>query len=105
MKRVIDTTEVLGTVDMPEGKFEVCAAAEANFDEEGNRLVVRLSATLRSTDLLGKEKKMSASWLPVTETVTESVGASESHDLSREIFHRWVRKVRQVTPALHGSTF
>lgn len=105
MKRVIDTTEVLGTVEMPEGKFEVCAAGEANFDENGNRLVVRLSSALRSTDVRGKEKQFTASWLPVGETVTESVGVEESHDLSREIFHRWVRKVREATPALHCSTF
>ena len=105
MKRVIDTSEVLGTVDLPSGTCELCAAAEANYDEEKNRLVVRLNSFLRTTDLRSKEKRLSANWLPKPETVTESVGSEETLEVARDIFHRWVRKVREAAPSLHSPTF
>jgi len=105
MKRVIDTSEVLGAVDLPKGACEVCAAADANYDEATNHLVVRLTSFLRSTDIRVKEKQLSAKWLPKPETVTESSGPDETVEMAREIFHRWVRKVRESTPVLHSSTF
>ena len=101
MKRIIDTSEVLGTVEMPEGGCELCASAEASFDEEAGRLVVKLEAFLRPTDLLVRERHFGADWLPKNETVTESVARQECHEVAREIFHRWTRKVREAAPKLH----
>jgi hypothetical protein len=100
MKRVTDTTEVLGTVETPHGNCEVCASADAQYDEEATGLVVKLNAFLRTTDLLTKEKRFPAEWLPKPETVRETVGPEETVELARDIFHRWVRKVRQAVPAL-----
>ncbi len=57
MKRVIDTSEVLGTVETPEGTCEVGASADANYDETAAHLVVRLDAFLRTTDLRAKQKR------------------------------------------------
>jgi hypothetical protein len=105
MKRVIDTSEVLGTIDLSSGSCELCAAADANYDEETHQLVIRLNSFLRTTDLRSKEKQMSANWLPHSETVVESVGSDEALELARDIFHRWVRKVRATAPSLHSSTF
>jgi hypothetical protein len=101
MKRIIDTSEVLGTVEVPEGASELCASAEASFDEEAGRLLVKLEAFLRPTGLLVKERRFRADWLPKNETVTESVAREECHEVAREIFHRWVRKVREAAPQLH----
>ncbi len=101
MKRVIDTSEVLGTVEVPEGTCEVCASAEAGFDEAAGKLVVKLEAFLRPAGFLVKERHFSADWLPANETITESVAREEGHEVAREIFHRWVRKVREAAPSLH----
>jgi hypothetical protein len=101
MKQIIDTSEVLGTVEGPEGRCELCAAAEASFDEGLGRLVVKLEAFLRPTDLLIKERHFRADWLPKNETVTESVAREECHEVAREIFSRWVRKVQESAPKLH----
>ena len=100
MKRVIDTSEVLGVVETPEGAREVCAAANASYDEGTATLVVMLDAYLRSTGLLSKEKRFPADWLPKPETVRETVGPDETTEMARDIFHRWTRKVRQAVPAL-----
>ena len=101
MKRIIDTSEVLGTVETPEGTREVCISAEANYDEGKGRLTVELKSFLRNTDLVAKEKHFRADWLPKPQTVRESAGPDETVELAREIFHRWERKVREAAPALH----
>jgi transposase len=101
MKRVIDTSEVLGTVEAPEGVCELCASADSSFDEEAGRLVTKLEAFLRPTDLLVKERRFRADWLPENEMVTESVAREECHEVARDIFNRWVRKVREAAPKLH----
>ncbi len=100
MKRVIDTSEVLGTVELPAGTCEICAAADASYDEDAARLVVDLGAFLRTTDLRKKERRFSANWLPGKETITESVGPDETVEMAKDIFHRWIRKVRSVVPSL-----
>ena len=100
MKRVIDTSEVLGRVEMPQGPCEVCASANAGYDEDSARLVVNLDSFLRTTDIRSKEKRFSADWLPRKETITESVGPDETAEVTRDIFHRWVRKVQQAVPSL-----
>jgi len=104
MKRVIDTNEVLGTVELATGACEVCASADASYDESAGRLVVALNSFLRTTDLRAKEQRLSADWLPKPATVTESVGPDETVEAARDIFHRWVRKVRQAAPSLHTPT-
>jgi hypothetical protein len=101
MKRIIDTSEVLGTVEASEGVCELCASADASFDEEAGRLVMTLEAFLRPTGLAAKERHSRANWLPKNETVTEFIARDECHEVAREIFHRWVRKVREAAPKLH----
>ena len=87
-------------MDTPQGLCEVCAAAGANYDEEIACLSVKLDAFLRTTDLRTKEQRFAAGWLPKPETVRESVGPDETVEMARDIFHRWVRKVRETLPAL-----
>lgn len=101
MKRVIDTSEVLGTVETSEGTAEVCASANASFDEGKGRMTLELEAFLRPADLVAKERHFRADWLPPNETVSESVARDECHEVAREIFHRWVRRVREAAPKLH----
>ena len=64
-------------------------------------MVLQLEAFLRPTDLLAKERHLRAAWLPPNETVSESVARDECHEVAREIFHRWVRRVREAAPKLH----
>jgi hypothetical protein len=100
MKRVIDTSEVIGTIDMPEGECDVCASALAQYDEKATRLRVELDAFLRTTDLRKKEKRFKVDWLPRPETITEGVAPNETVELAKDIFHAWVAKVREATPTL-----
>lgn len=104
MKRIIDTSEVLGTVDTLTGPCEVCALAEAGYDEEKRKLVVHLESTLRTTDLLKPEAHPKAEWLPQSQTIIETVAWDEALDVARDIFARWVRRVREACPPMHSPT-
>lgn len=101
MKRVIDISESLGTVDTREGICELCATAQAGYEDNTGRLVIQLESFLRTTDLRTRERRIEAGWLPGPEEVTEKVEQAEAGDVAREIFHRWARKVREAAPALH----
>lgn len=105
MKRIIDVSEVIGTVETPVGEYEVCASADANYDPDARQLVVRLESFLRSTDIRVTEKHVPAEWLPKAETITESVGSEEALALARTLFQRWVQKIRRASPSLHNSAF
>ena len=102
MKRVLDTSEVLGTVETPSGQAELCASALAAYEEETGRLRVDLGASLRSVKPCVGEKPLEAVWLPKAESVTEGVSSEEKLEVARDIFHGWVHKVRQAAPALHA---
>ena len=64
-------------------------------------MVVNLEGHLRPAGLFEKERHCRADWLPANESVTESVSREECHDVAREIFRRWVRKVKEAAPHLH----
>lgn len=103
MKHIIDRSEVLGTVVVSEGRAEVCAEAVAEYEESKGRLVVKLTAFLRKTDLIHPEQKWKAAWLPEDQTVTECAAPEECHDMATDIFEHWVRKVRAAAPTLHPA--
>jgi hypothetical protein len=102
MKRVIDSTEVLGTVETATGVCSLCAAADAKFDDSAGKMVVALHAFLRPVEV--SQKVPSVDWLPADETVSMSVDMTDAWDAAKEIFHRWVHRVRDSAPlALHPS--
>ena len=102
MKR-ITISEVVGDLPSDNGPVEVCAVAEAAFDEAEFKLIVQLDSYLRTTELTRPEEHFSASWLPGKEVLRESASLHEATDLAKEIFQRWVHKVRQAMPAMAAA--
>lgn len=105
MNNILNTTEIVGTVELPQGDFEVCACADASYDQEGNSLVVRLDANLRPCATNDKTTDGQAIWLPKKQSVTEHVAIDEAGEVARDIFKRWVRKIRESAPGLRSPTF
>ena len=103
MKRIIQMSEVLGGVELPEGPCEVCASADAGYDEAAGRMDVRLTTFLRRTALSIKQQPFRADWLPADESVTQFVSREECHEAARQVFHRWVRQIRQAAPGLRPA--
>ena len=98
MKRIISTSEIIGSFTRGEHQFEVCATAEANFDEAKSQMKLELDSFIRPVDIRAKEKHLAADWLPKKQSLTEAVSQDEAVALAKEIFDRWVGKVRQSVP-------
>lgn len=104
MKRIISTSEIIGSFTRDEREFEICATAEAEFDESKSQLLLSLDSFIRPVDIRSKEQHLSADWLPKKQSLKESVSQDEAVDLAKEIFHRWVGKVRQSVPSpIHNN--
>jgi hypothetical protein len=99
MNRSQEISEVVATMERDGKPVEVCATATAQFDRDAGRLEVTLDAFVRPVDLLHAETHERPAWLPARETVREGVAWEEASALTRDIFQRWVRKVRQAIPA------
>lgn len=102
MKKVINISEIVETVDLPEGPCEVCAGAEAEHDEMRGRLIVRAGSFVRTADLRRTEKQVAAPWLPKPEIIEEAVARGEAVTVAKDIFRSWVQKVRRSIPSVHN---
>lgn len=103
MKHVIETSEVLGTVEMPkEGTCELCVSVEGDYDESRHCMTVTLESFLRPAGLLVKERHFRVDWMPAVQTVTESVSREECRAVARELLAHWVKKVKEAAPRLHS---
>ena len=90
---LLDTTQVLATVEIDHATHEVCAEAVASHDRSTKMLTVKLRAFLRAEKQDHIGEKATADWLPTDETVTEHVDAEEAHAMASDIFASWRRKV------------
>ena len=99
MARVIDISEIVGTFGWDGATAEVCATATAGFEDEAGVLEIKLDSFVRPVDLRVHETHETAPWLPRTQTITEHVSREEAGPVAREVFHRWVAKVRGAIPS------
>lgn len=99
MKRVIDISEIVEAIDLPEGPGEVCAAGDAEYDEAQGRLSIRVDSFIRPSDPRSRGRCLVPGWLPKAQTTQESVSLEEAVPVAKDIFRRWVQKVRRSVPA------
>ena len=96
MKRVLSTSEIVQDLNLEDEPEELCASAEADYDERRSKLIVKLEAFVRQVRHGGPDICSKPEWLPHPETLRESVGADDASELARDIFQRWTRKVRDA---------
>ena len=94
MKSDLFLSEVVATRESGAGVLEVCAVASGQFDRAISMLEVKLDAYLQN--FAGAQFR--PRWLPKGDTVREHVPHAEMHEVGRDIFHRWVRKVNAAVP-------
>lgn len=99
MRGVISLSEIVTTVEGTAGPEEIVATAEGSYDDTRHQVEVRLEAFLRPVDLVHAEKHLTAAWLPAPQNAREGVDREEASSLARDLFHRWVRKVREAVEA------
>jgi hypothetical protein len=99
MKKVISSIEVVDESGIKEGRVEVCASADATFDEDRGQLTVTLDSFVRPIDFKATQKHWRPDWLPSPEIVKENLALEEAMPATKEIFRRWTPKIRQSIPA------
>jgi hypothetical protein len=99
MKRIISSSEIIRLFTREDHEFEVCATGAANFDERKSQLIVELDSFIRPAEVRAKETHLPADWLPRKQTLREFVAHDAAVDLAKDIFHRWVGKLRQSVPS------
>lgn len=96
---LLDTTQVICTLDIDGSAHELCAEGIANHDRRSNLLTVNLRAFLRATEHTHLGETATPAWLPPPQTVTEHVDAGESHELANDVFASWCHKVAGTAPS------
>ena len=95
MKNILSISEVLQDLDLEDEPKELCAAAEADYDDGKSTLVIKLDAFVRQVHHAGPDVCSRPDWLPKAETLCEGVSWEEATELARDIFRRWTKKVRE----------
>ena len=99
MRKVLSTSEIVQDLNLEVEPKELCAAAEADYDDRKSTLVIKLDAFVRQVRHAGPDVCTHPDWLPKSETLREGVGPDEASDLARDIFRRWTKKVRDSVKA------
>ena len=100
MKKLISSSEVVESVYGDGGEWEVCATAEADYDESDSRVVVELESFLRKASTSGDGEVRQLPWLP---------GRQESRDRARAARRsqpggaRCFRELGAQSPLLHST--
>lgn len=98
MKKIISRSEVVGLIHAAEKELEVCATVDASYDDASSQMIAELDSFLRPVDIRGKESHLAADWLPRKEIVRESTGPGDASSFARDIFQRWVKRIREAVP-------
>lgn len=96
-------SQVVGECESDSGAAEVCAVAEASFDESQCRLTVLFESSLRSMDFDRYDQLFRAQWLPDREVIRRSASFDEAFDVAHELFRDWTLKVRESIPEIEHA--
>jgi hypothetical protein len=96
--RDIFKQQIIGIVELDQHLYDVCATAEAQFDDIQSKLSIKLDRYLRLRDLTAPEKHEEKDWLPKKEIVEYRVSFEEIKSTVNEVFAFWEKKVRASIP-------
>ena len=102
MARPFYASEIIETSKSDSGDIEWVATIDAQHDPGSGRLHARLDAFERRVRMDGPDVIERPEWLPKAQEINEGVDPSEASDLARELFHRWVGKVRAAMAQSRG---
>ena len=103
MRKILSTSEIVQDLDLEVEPKELCATAEADYDDGKSSLVIKLDAFVRQVHHAGPDVCSRPDWLPKAETLHDGVSSEEASELARDIFHRWTKRVREAAAAMKVS--
>ena len=97
-RKVLDTVRIVDTREIGRDSYEVCATAQASYDEESREIQVDLDSFVRRFEMRGKDQILRPDWLPRPDSVKNHVYLDEAPDAGKEIFDTWAHKVQRAIP-------
>ncbi|GDY19066.1 hypothetical protein LBMAG56_04110 [Verrucomicrobiota bacterium] len=97
MKNLLSISDIVETIENQLGTCEVCATAEAVFEDATALLVVDCDSFLRVVNQRGADETLRPEWLPHKDSVKTHVPREEAVAAAKDIFRSWVKKVRQAS--------
>src|SRR5688572_23716694 len=101
MTHVASVQEVVEQCENDHGPCELIATAEAFYSHYHAVLLVRVEAFIQPAGCGPKALRLTEDWLPPKETFVEAVTLEQAPQTTKEIFERWIDKVRRSVPATH----
>lgn len=104
MEDIIFISEIVGTIREREDDGEaaqVCATADASYDVASERASVALRSFVRRISTTQDGGLPPPPWLPAPEMVCEHLPKREAADFAKDVFARWVKRVREAIPGSH----
>ena len=97
-RTVLDTVQIIQSIEANRQVFEVCATALASYSEDRGELAVTLDCFVRRFEMQGKDVEFRPGWLPKCDSVKMKVDLEEAPDAAKSIFGSWAKKVRATIP-------
>ena len=104
MKNILSISDIVETLENRLGTCEVCATAEARYEEAASQLIVDCDCFLRVVHQRGADENSRPEWLPRKDSVKTALSREEAVPAAKEIFRAWVKKVRQAVHQQPSTT-
>ncbi|MGV3756299.1 MAG: hypothetical protein ACO1QS_13030 [Verrucomicrobiota bacterium] len=98
MRRVVSSSQIVGTCEWRGQMIDVSAHSDAYYDETAGKLEAKLSAAAEPADIEFHPEWSKPDWLPAKQTVEEHLAYEEALPAAKAIFRNWSRKVREAIP-------
>lgn len=104
MRKILSLREVVRSSRSGGGGWELCATADATYDPARATLLVELDSLVQPVDLPPGVNGFRQPWLPAKKVLQRRVPLPKARMVVRDIFQRWLRKVRRTIPARVDSS-
>ncbi|MBI3876398.1 MAG: hypothetical protein HY300_10690 [Verrucomicrobia bacterium] len=99
MKKLISISEIVERIEMDDSLVDVCAIADAAYDDVRGLVEVKLSCSAVRGDIRPGPAPPPPEWLPHATVIREAVPLEEASEEARSIFAHWVKQVRHAIPS------
>ena len=99
MKKLGSLHRVLQSDSGSHDGWELCATADVRYDPASSTVLVELDSLVQRGDLRDGVDGFRQPWLPAKEVVTRRVPLRDARVVAKEVFRRWMRKVRSTIPS------
>ena len=97
-RTVLDTLRIIDTREVGHDSYEICATAQAIYDDDAREMQINLHSFVRLFEIRGKDQILQPSWLPHADCVKMHVALDEAPEAAKEIFRSWAEKIRKLIP-------